>query len=83
MSKQGYVNREKRPEQFRLCELAKVYEALSDTAKPILKDAVSDIFLALIILLNRICTFKTEYPETRLLERSRHASGYSTWCTAP
>ncbi|MBX9032639.1 hypothetical protein [Gordonibacter massiliensis (ex Traore et al. 2017)] len=45
MSKQGYVNREKRPEQFRLCELAKVYEALSDTAKPILKDAVSDIFL--------------------------------------
>ena len=45
LSKQCYINREKHPEQFRLCELVGVYEELSDTAKPILRSAVEDIFL--------------------------------------
>lgn len=45
LSKQGYVNREKMPETFRLYELRDLYKGLSDTAKPILVSAVSDIFL--------------------------------------
>ena len=45
LSKQCYINREKNPEQFRLCELAGLYQSLSETAKPILRDAVADIFL--------------------------------------
>lgn len=40
-----YINREKYPEQFRLCELQGVYNGLSDIAKPLLATAVSDIFL--------------------------------------
>lgn len=46
LSKQCYINREKHPEQFRLCELTGVYEALTDTSKAILREAVSDIFLS-------------------------------------
>ncbi len=45
LSIQCYINREKHPEQFRLCELMGVYEDLSDTAKPIMRSAVEDIFL--------------------------------------
>lgn len=45
LSKQCYVNREKQPEQFRLHELANLHDHLSETAKPILREAVSDIFL--------------------------------------
>lgn len=45
LSKQCYINREKHPEQFRLCELVGVYRSLSDTAKPILRSAVEEIFL--------------------------------------
>lgn len=45
LSKQCYINREKHPEQFRLSELAGVYDSMSDTARPILKSAVEDIFL--------------------------------------
>ena len=45
LSKQGYINREKAPEQFRICELEKLYDALSETAKPILQEAVEEIFL--------------------------------------
>lgn len=45
MSKPCYISREKHPEQFRLCELVGLYEGMTDTAKPILRDAVQDIFL--------------------------------------
>lgn len=45
LSKQCYINREKHPEKFRLCELAGVYGGLSDTARPIFRSAVDDIFL--------------------------------------
>lgn len=45
MSKVCYINREKHPEQFRLYELKGVYSSLSDTAKPIFRDAVLQIFL--------------------------------------
>lgn len=45
LSKQGYINREKDPDQFRLCELERLYDALTETAKPILREAVTDIFL--------------------------------------
>lgn len=45
MSKQCYISREKHPEQFRLCELAGVYDGMTDTAKPILREAVQEIFL--------------------------------------
>lgn len=45
LSKQGYINREKLPEQFRISEISKLYNALSETAKPILREAVDDIFL--------------------------------------
>ena len=46
LSKQGYINREKNPEQFRLCELAGVYQEISDTAKPIFREGVMEIFLS-------------------------------------
>lgn len=45
LSKQGYINREKQPDQFRLCELEGLYKKLNDTARPILAEAVSEIFL--------------------------------------
>ena len=45
LSVQSYINREKQPEQFRLHELEGVYSELSETAKPIFRDAVSQIFL--------------------------------------
>ena len=45
LSKPGYISREKKPEQFRLCELSNLYNGLSETAKPILRDAVEQIFL--------------------------------------
>lgn len=40
-----YVNREKHPDQFRLCELLGVHAGLSDIGKSLLQEAVSDIFL--------------------------------------
>jgi DNA-binding XRE family transcriptional regulator len=46
LSKQCYIAREKTPEQFRLTELEKLYGALDNTGKPILKDAVNQIFLS-------------------------------------
>lgn len=45
MSKQCYIGREKHPEQFRLCEILEIYKGMTDTAKPILRDAVQEIFL--------------------------------------
>lgn len=45
LSKQGYINREKEPIHFRLCEIEGLYNGMTDTAKPILRDAVMDIFL--------------------------------------
>lgn len=45
LSKPGYANREKNPETFRLYELENLYEGMSDIAKPILVEAVNDIFL--------------------------------------
>lgn len=45
ISKPTYVGREKHPEQFRLCELSSVYNELTPTAKPIMHDAIMDIFL--------------------------------------
>jgi DNA-binding XRE family transcriptional regulator len=39
-------NREKSPMDFRLCELSALYETMTDSAKPILKEAVDEIFLA-------------------------------------
>lgn len=46
VSKPCYVNREKHPEQFRLCEISAVYKGMTDTAKPIMHDAVQEIFLS-------------------------------------
>ena len=45
MSKPCYCSREKDPQQFRLVELKKLYAIMSDTAKPILRDAICDLFL--------------------------------------
>lgn len=45
MSKPCYIGREKNPEQFRLVELQGVYGGLTDTAKPIMRDALNEIFL--------------------------------------
>lgn len=45
MSKQGYINREKHPDQFRLCEIAGLFKAMDSTSKSILRDAVDEIFL--------------------------------------
>ena len=45
VSKPCYIGREKHPEQFRLCELLGVYRGMTDTAKPIMRDAVQEIFL--------------------------------------
>lgn len=45
LSKQGFINREKEPLQFRLCEIERLYNGMTETAKPILRDAVMDIFL--------------------------------------
>lgn len=39
-----YPLRERKPDDFRLRELRKLYLELSDTAKPILKDAVDEFF---------------------------------------
>lgn len=42
-----YANREKTDcDQFRLAELQRFFSALNESAKPILKEAVEDIFLA-------------------------------------
>lgn len=47
ISKATYVNREKTDaDQFRLLELRGLYLALNQTGKPILVDAVQDIFLS-------------------------------------
>lgn len=46
LSKPGYINREKNPESFRLYELENLYQGMSETAKPILVEAVNDIFLS-------------------------------------
>ena len=40
-----YAVREDRPGSFRLCELKALYDAMSDTGKRLLKEAVDDIFL--------------------------------------
>lgn len=45
LSKQGYINHEKDPSMFRLSEIQRLYEGLNNIAKPILQDAVGDIFL--------------------------------------
>lgn len=45
LSKQGYINREKTPDDFRLSELKGVFNGLSETARPIFVEAVNDIFL--------------------------------------
>ena len=45
LSTQGYINREKEPCHFRLCELESLYGGMTETARPILREAVMDIFL--------------------------------------
>lgn len=44
ISKPCYIQREKNPDMFRMHEIAHLYEALSDTAKPIFREAVSSVF---------------------------------------
>lgn len=44
ISKPCYVMREKDPMMFRMHEIAHLYEALTDTAKPIFRDAVDSVF---------------------------------------
>ena len=40
-----YLAHEDRPGQFRLEELAGMYKSMSDIARPILREAICDIFL--------------------------------------
>lgn len=40
-----YVAHEDAPGQFRLDELAGIYASMSDIARPLLKEAICDIFL--------------------------------------
>lgn len=46
LSKQGYINRERMPETFRLYELEAVFNGMSEIAKPLFVEAVNDIFLS-------------------------------------
>lgn len=45
ISKPSYISREKNPSTFRIEELENLYSSMTETAKPILRDAVVDIFL--------------------------------------
>ena len=45
ISKPSYISREENPMSFRVHELEHLYAAMTDTAKPILHDAVLAIFL--------------------------------------
>lgn len=44
-SKNTYMGRESNPDQFRICELLGMYNAMNDIAKSILLEAIRDIFL--------------------------------------
>lgn len=41
-----YQLRERKPDDFRIKELRGLYASMTETAKPILRDAVRDIFLS-------------------------------------
>lgn len=42
-----YCSREEDPSMYRLHELEALYQSMNDTARPILREAIADIFLPL------------------------------------